>query len=176
MSDKTQPLDVGLYRPFKSAIKLLINEAAHLYDLPPFEQFDLLHIIRRAYEKSFTTKTIVRAFEKSGIRPVNGDCLWRSSRPRSADNVDVMMTRHGLEVLLEHMSARLRAGACIQPVVLKHGKVNTEQGLVVTGSDARDMVHREEERIGKEKEAQVQKEAQKAALEDQKDVKRHAER
>ena len=80
-----------------------------------------------------------------------------------------MMTLEELEILLEQKR-------CLQPVVLKHGKVSTEQSLVVTGAEAMEMVNREEELIWTDKATQPAREAQKAALDKKIRAQRHAQR
>lgn len=91
-SGLTQPLDVGLYGPLKSYIDKEVKRAVQMYHVGTFDLFYLLHIIKRAYEQSFTEHNIRSAFSKSGLWPFNKSILLVSARPRSADDADSMMT------------------------------------------------------------------------------------
>ena len=85
--------------------------------------------------------------------------LLGTHRPSAADGANTMMSPDELDTLLESYRARVRAGDCLQPVVVRHGNVCTAQGLLVNEMQALAMVLQEEYRIKKEKEAEAEKEA-----------------
>lgn len=64
---KTRPLDVGLYGPFKNAVTNGTRQAVEIHNVETFEQFDLLHIMHAAYDRSFSKDNIVSAFKKSDM-------------------------------------------------------------------------------------------------------------
>lgn len=61
-SGNTQPLYVGLYGPFKNYLNTEVYDAQQSRSEGEFDQFDLLHMICRAYEKAFTVPKVVRSF------------------------------------------------------------------------------------------------------------------
>ena len=77
--------------------------------------------------------------------------LLGTHRPRAADDANTMMSLDELETLLEAKRARVRAGDCLQPVVVRRGNVCTEQGLLVNEEQALAVVLQEEDRIKKRK-------------------------
>lgn len=72
-SHKLQPLDVGVYGPFKTYFKVAQNnwlvtnpgKTVSIYHLPKFA--------KTAYEGAFTLKNIKNSFEKTGIHPFNSN-------------------------------------------------------------------------------------------------------
>lgn len=77
----TQPLDVDLYGPFKVSLNGKVRPATDVYKYPVFDQFDLLHMMMRAYISEFTTDKVNRAFYKAVIFPVNQH--WLIGRDRT---------------------------------------------------------------------------------------------
>lgn len=98
-SGKTQPLDAGLYGPFKKAGRRELKQAAKLYGVPTFEQFDLLHLIRRSYEKRFVQASIKSTFLRAVVWPVNTAKRLGCHRSKSAEQADSMLSPDKLEFL-----------------------------------------------------------------------------
>lgn len=134
-SGKTQPLDVGIYGLFKRALNVEVQKATQLYSIPEFDQFDLFHMLHRAYMSTFTICNIRSAFRKAGVYPVNGDLLLGSARPVSAQQADTVLNAEALLTLLEEKRDRIRKGECLQSVVLRRGYLDTSQGLLMSRPD-----------------------------------------
>ncbi|XP_039759705.1 uncharacterized protein LOC120633562 [Pararge aegeria] len=70
-SHRLQPLDVGVFGPFKAKLKIAFNnwhmsnpgKTINIYNIPK--------LVKLAYFESFTAKNITSAFEKPGIWPFN---------------------------------------------------------------------------------------------------------
>lgn len=114
-------------------------------DVDEFEKFDLWHMIHRAYESSFTDSNIIRAFQKAGIYHFDSSFLLGTARPKSEEIVSTVMSPVELEKLLEDKSEPIRAGDCLQPVVLRGGYVDAMRGQVLTSDDEMKMVRETEE-------------------------------
>lgn len=70
-SHRLQPLDVGVFGPFKAKLKIAFNnwhtsnpgKTINIYNIPK--------LVKLAYFESFTAKNITSGFEKPGIWPFN---------------------------------------------------------------------------------------------------------
>lgn len=87
----TQPLDVGLYEPFKVALHVEVLRGTKIYEDPIFDQFDTIHIMNRIYSSTFTTEKVIRAFQKADIFPVNQHGLLGRARPGCAYDASTAM-------------------------------------------------------------------------------------
>lgn len=65
-----------------------------------------------------------------------------------------MMPPMELKALLEAKRERVKAGDFLQPVVLKRGHVNTENGLLVTADESLKLVQKTEDEQGRKCEEQ----------------------
>ena len=135
-SGTTQPLDVGLFRPFKQYLNEIVYAAEEAHEDAVFDVFDLLYMIKDAYEKAFTRVNIVSGFKKAGIWPVSGDVILSVPRPRSAETPSAIMSVEELQLLFEAKRAAKEASECLQPVVLKRGYFDTSRGLTLTSTEA----------------------------------------
>ena len=63
-SGTTQPLDVGLFRPFKQYLNEIVYAAGEARECAVFYVFDLWYMIKDAYEKEFTRVNIVSGFKR----------------------------------------------------------------------------------------------------------------
>ena len=59
-SGLTQPLDVGVFGPFKQHLNRLIHEASEACAASPMDLLDLMKLMRSAYECAFTRSNINR--------------------------------------------------------------------------------------------------------------------
>ena len=84
-----------------------------------FDVFDLLYMIKDAYEKAFTRVNIVSGFKKAGIWPVSGDVILSVPRPHSAETKSEIMSVEKLQMLFEAKRAGKETGQSMQPRVLK---------------------------------------------------------
>lgn len=151
-SGKTQPLDVGLYGPFKNYLNREVKRAAQIYETDTFEFFDLLHMITRAFSSAFVPHNIENAFKSPGLFPVDPSKLLGTPRPKNAAEADIMMSPDQLMTLLEAKRTRLKAGDCLQPVVLKRGHINSENGILVSADESYKLVKEAEEEAQRKKE------------------------
>lgn len=136
-----------------------MRKAIQMYDEPDFEQFQLLHMMRVAYEKSFTLTNVVRSFSVSGMFPVCAEKLIGTPRTQSRDLHSIMSGVKEMENLITAKRERLRQGHDIQPVVLRRGFVDTTQGMVLTREEAMKLVEKNEDLYRRKKQAAHAKEA-----------------
>lgn len=70
-SHRLQPLDVSVYNPFKSCLKVAMNN--HMISNPakPITIYELPAICRIAFNQAFSMNNIQSGFAKSGIWPLN---------------------------------------------------------------------------------------------------------
>lgn len=161
-SGKTQPLNVGLYGPFKNYLNSKFHAAQQSHTGPEFEHFDLLHMIRRAYYRAFTVPKVVKAFRKACLWPLNTDFLLGASRPKSAEEPDVMVDSKALTEMVNALPELVQKDKNLQPFVLHRGTVQTKQGLLVTAEKAMGMIAEELDKV-RAKEAEKQRKEEDAA-------------
>ena len=123
-----------------------------------FDFFDLLQLIRYAYENSFIPTNISKAFEKCGLFPVNAKKLLSVCRPRDANNPDNMCDADMLKDMVEAKRGWLRRGECLQPVVLRRGVVQNSHRFLVTRTETLDLMAAEAERVRQKQEEKEKKE------------------
>ena len=86
-SGSTQPLDVGVFQPFKSQLNTTIRRVCSVYTYNVFDLFDLCRFMTSAYTCAFTGDIIRKSFAKTGIYPFDSARLLgfiaRSTRPAS---------------------------------------------------------------------------------------------
>lgn len=70
-SHRLQPLDVGVYGPFKSAVKIAFNDWMRTHHGKAITIYNVAELANKAFNKSFTFDNITNSFKKSGIWPVN---------------------------------------------------------------------------------------------------------
>lgn len=68
---RMQPLDVGVYGPFKSYLKKAFNNFMLMHPGKPISIYDIPKLANEAFKSSFNIQNIKSAFEKCGIWPVN---------------------------------------------------------------------------------------------------------
>lgn len=119
-----------------------IWKVAYFYDDPSFEQFDLLRLIRRAYQESFHMSTIVRSFRKAEIWPINAVVLLYTQPPRSQTEFSVVMIPSDLFLWMEEKRARVRRGDYLQQLGFCRGYANTPVGVVMTSVEATNLVQK----------------------------------
>ena len=137
-SFKTQPFDVGVFGPFKLHLNNTVHQAMYNLSGVEFDLFELLHLIRQAYENAFIPTTISKAFEKCEIFPVNVKKLLHVCRPRHTNNLDDICNVELLKYTVEAKRERPRRGDCLQSVVLRCGVVQTSNGLPLKRTEALD--------------------------------------
>ncbi|XP_055910585.1 uncharacterized protein LOC129944949 [Eupeodes corollae] len=67
-SHKTQPLDVGLFKPFKSIYNACMDSWMMRHPGQPVTIYDVGALVGEAYQKSMTPTSITNAFKKTGIQ------------------------------------------------------------------------------------------------------------
>lgn len=70
-SHKLQPLDVGLYGPFKTYCSVAANDWMTSNPGKPITIKQVAQLTKIAYQAAFTQKNITKGFEKPGLWPVN---------------------------------------------------------------------------------------------------------
>lgn len=95
-----QPLDVGIFNLFKAYLRDEIAEAARSHANLEFDQFDYLHMKKRAFTKEFTAPNIVSSFKKAGVFPLDCSKVILTALPASFDDVQTTVTATELQQLL----------------------------------------------------------------------------
>lgn len=70
-SHRLQPLDVSVYGPFKSALKISFNNHMASHPGKPITIYDIASLTRIPFQNSFSIKNIQSSFAKTGIWPLN---------------------------------------------------------------------------------------------------------
>lgn len=103
-----------------------------MYETDTFEFLDLLHMIWRVYESAFVEHNIQNAFKVASLFPVHTCKFLNTAWPKNAEEADVMISADHLMDLLHAKWERLKAGDCLQPVLLKLGHIKCGNGILVT--------------------------------------------
>lgn len=74
-SHLTQPLDVGVFRPFKAAYNSECQEFMRSNVGRSITRYDICSLVCKAYTKSFTPANILSSFRKTGIVPFNREVI-----------------------------------------------------------------------------------------------------
>ncbi|XP_074035914.1 uncharacterized protein [Leptinotarsa decemlineata] len=70
-SHKLQPLDVGVYGPFKSFCSVAFNDWMTSNPGKTITMREIVHLTKIAFQNAFTQKNITKSFEKPGLWPLN---------------------------------------------------------------------------------------------------------
>lgn len=135
-SGKTQPLDVGIYGPFKSRLHDEVHLSEKCGHGSEFDQFYLPHMITRAYAASFTNTNILSSFRKSVLWPLDWSALLGVPRPASAFAPDYMITLEHLSAILDSKRAQVRAGNRLQRIEIQRRFLDNTMGLLVSKYEA----------------------------------------
>ena len=132
----TQPLDVSVSGAFKSKLRDLDDPMSTAGAVNVYDQFDFLKLLTAAYGKSFTHLNIASGFRKYGIYPANVSYVFAQPRPFSSSQCDKIMKAEDIEGILEAKRMQLRKNIGLQPVVIRHGFLDTTVGLCLTSREA----------------------------------------
>ena len=72
-SHKLQPLDIGVYGPFKRYYSSLCDSWMTSNPGKPLSIYDIAELSGQAFQRSFTIENITSSFKSSGIHPYNPD-------------------------------------------------------------------------------------------------------
>lgn len=145
-SGSTQPLDVGLFGPFKHHLNKEICATSTTVTASELDKFDFLKLMREAYEASFTRANIISAFEKAGLWPVDPHRLLRTPRPYSSEDASRILSVKEMEEMLELKRKTRAQGIGLRPKVSKCGYLDTSKGLNLCSQEAMKLVKEQEER------------------------------
>lgn len=95
-SHRLQPLDVGVYGPFKSLLKTSFNKHMAANPGKPISIYDIPALSKQPFLMSFTPHNITKAFEKSGLWPLN-DAIFTESDFMSSYVTDRAIPNPNLE-------------------------------------------------------------------------------
>lgn len=129
---KTKALDFGVYGPFKSRLHEEVHQSEQYSGDFLFDQFYLLHMMKRSDQDSFTKKNILSSFKKSGLWRFNVSVLLRVPHPASAKKPDEMISIEYFTVMLETKRSQVPQGTSRQPIKIHRGFLDTTKGLVVS--------------------------------------------
>lgn len=90
---RMQPLDVGLFGPFKTRCKVSFNDFMASNPGRQISIYDIAGLTAQPYSQSFNSENIIKAFEKTGIWPINRSVFqdsdfsasFATDRPVSSD-------------------------------------------------------------------------------------------
>ena len=156
-SGSTQPLDVGVFQPFKSQLNTTIRRVCSVYTDNVFDVFDLCRFMTSAYTCAFTGDIIRKSFVKTGIYPFDSAKLIGAHRPLDETCESVAVSPQEIELLLEEKRERRREGSTIAPVVMRKRYLDTKQGLELTNNEASRLIRRKEEDDARKKEKKYNK-------------------
>lgn len=169
-SGTTQPLDVGLFGPFKSHVDNAINSisATGLDSDKPYDCFDFLKLLTEAYNSAMTPSNVRSAFRRSGLWPVRPLELLGTPRPQSAENPSTIISVEEMEDMMVEKRKDRAKGLGIKPVVTKCGYIDTSKGMTLTSAEAMEIVERGErlraEKFAKKQDTAARKASRKSML------------
>jgi DDE superfamily endonuclease len=143
-SGTTQPLDVGIFSPFKQALNKHTHCLSATTGYAPFDVFDFAKMMSAAFDDAFTIQNIKSAFRKTGLWPLNSERLLSMPLPMDRQNRSTIVSVTDMQVMLDEKRKKLREGMCIQPAVIKRGFVDTSAGLELTQPDVMRLVEARE--------------------------------
>ena len=135
-SGKTQPFGCGIFLLFKGALKEAINLAVAKDKINTWDTFAFCSMLRYAYKKAFTNGSIISAFCRSGIWPLDAYQLLSIPRPQSHMH-QVTMSVAELEQLLQVQRTEIRHSVLGSDVNLTHiVLIDTTRGQILTSYNA----------------------------------------
>ena len=143
-SGTTQPLDAGLFQPFKNEINRVIDTISPVSDDAGLDIFDLCKVLKRSYEDVFIPYNMRKAFMKSGVHPFNPMKYLGVPRPFSQDQPHSIVSVEDLERMLKAKQEEYRNNQGVQKVVMKRGFVDTSTGLQLTSKAVMEKVANKE--------------------------------
>ncbi|XP_055922503.1 uncharacterized protein LOC129953377 [Eupeodes corollae] len=104
-SHKTQPLDVGLFKPFKCIYNACMDSWMMRHPGQPVTIYDVGALVGEAYQKSMTPTSITNAFKKTGIYPFDRNVFGEvdflpssvTDRPEPTENEEFNHTEKNKE-------------------------------------------------------------------------------
>ena len=93
-SHKLQPLDVGVYGPFKRHYSCLCDSWMSSNPGKPLSIYDVAELSGQAFQRSFTIEKITSAFKSSGIHPYNPDISPVALQLRAPPKVSARAPAH----------------------------------------------------------------------------------
>lgn len=82
----TQPLDVGVFVPFKEHMHKAVKDLSSPESSNEYDSFDYLKLMTEAYHRCFTRSTTMGALTKACVWPLNPGMLFNVRRPVFSDN------------------------------------------------------------------------------------------
>lgn len=125
-SAKLQPLDVGIYSPFKSYYNAAMESWLLKNPGKPVTIYDLAELIGIAFTKAMTPTNIINSFKKTGIYPFDRDIFTEEDFLPSTvtDRPDPNIIQNPLDVSLqetrenEQNSSILETETCPRPLMV----------------------------------------------------------
>lgn len=165
-SRRTHSLDAGLYGLFKNYFNSEVHVAQQSHTSAELEQFELLQMIRRVYNRAFTVPNVVKAFQNACLWPLNTEFLLGGPHLKSAEELDVMMDSKALLEMVNGCRELAPRDDNLQLVISHCSTLRTTKGLLVTSEEAMGMIVEEVDKVrAKEGEKQCKGEDPAAQLE-----------
>lgn len=144
ISGTLQPLDVGVFGPWKAHIDKVLYSMCSPGAKNIFDLFDFCKITKAAYCSGFTRSNIQSGFRMTGLWPLDPTAILGQNRPLLSE-CQTVATIEEMERMLEEKRVMLRSKAGLNPIVLKRGFIDTSAGVNLTSKDAMDLVSKKED-------------------------------
>ena len=135
-SGVTQPLDVGVFSPFKAHLRNLMEDLSSPMSHNKYGVLDFLKLVRTACEKAFTRSNKTSSFGKSSVHPLDWGILTSTPRLLSSEHANKLATVQDIETMIDEKRTKQSQLIGLQPAVLQNGFVDTTNGLCLTSSEA----------------------------------------
>ncbi|XP_053389346.1 uncharacterized protein LOC128552342, partial [Mercenaria mercenaria] len=138
-SHLVQPLDVGVFGPFKAALATGCHRLIHAEVGRQVTRSDLPKLIAYAYNSAMTVPNLMAAFRKTGIVPFNPEVLTNTvndqyptseakpkSRKERKDARNIKLLLNDIDKNVEKQLEETQAGKTKQYIIPNHGAAVTE--------------------------------------------------
>lgn len=97
----------------------------------PLDEFDVVRVISKAYNSSFTSSKVKSGFATAGILKLDELCVIRHSSPVSFARSDFLVNVADMCVVMDKTRKRTSQELLYSPRVLYSGFVDTSKGAAV---------------------------------------------
>lgn len=134
----TQPLDISVFSPFKTAVNETLYKLGNSLkeNNVKVTLYNMCDSFRAAYYSTFNRENITSGFKNAGIWPLNPNQLFRRPLPKSYDDIETIIETCDLIKMLEKMRGERRQNTAPKEIQSRAGFVDTRNGLILTCASA----------------------------------------